>query len=153
IRALQDSVEPATESIGEFDQDTVGISDICRPAAGPLDDLDGFGPKSEPAKATDGLVDVIDHESDMIDVNAFRLEISAADFTKTDVETVAGTEDAPPAVVTLLLELESEQTGIEPGRHVKVADGNIYMIHAPRVHWRGWTQSGTRFADLDVYGS
>jgi hypothetical protein len=73
-------------------------------------------------------------------------------LTETHVKTVARAEDTPSrdTIVPLLLEFDPKKTGVEAGRHIEIADGNVQMINAPRVHWRGSPQPRTRFTMLDV---
>jgi hypothetical protein len=49
--------------------------------------------------------------------------------------------------------LKPKKRGVESCRHVKIPDGHVHVIHTSRVDGWGWTQSGTRFAGLNVHGS
>ena len=103
------SAEPAAESIGDLDHDTIRIRHVGGPAARPINGgVAKFQSKPKVMDATDGLIDVVDDESDVIDVDAFRIEWPAGTvLDDTEVESVGGADDAPPidAVVALLLEL------------------------------------------------
>lgn len=151
--AVPSSLESAAKSVGEFDQDSIRILYVGRPAAGPVESLAELEPKPQPLNPADGLVDVIDDKSDVVDVNVLRLEISGADLAQTNIEMIGCTEYAPSggAIVTLLLELDAEKSGIEAGGSIEVPDRNVDVIHAPCVHRRGRMQSSTRFPSLDVH--
>jgi hypothetical protein len=105
-------------------------------------------------KAADCFVNVIDNNSDVIDVDAFSLEsFGATLFCETEVEAVGSADNAPSgdAIVALLLELKPKKCSIEAGRHVKIADRDIHMIETFGVHRRSWAQSRTHLRGLDVY--
>ena len=91
-------------------------------------------------------------KSDVIDMDAFNLEwLRLRDLDETEVEAVGSAEDAPPSALTLLLELKTEKSGIETGRNLEVAHGDLDMINTSRVDWGGRPQPGSRPADLEVH--
>lgn len=145
-------IEPATKSVGELDQDSVGVLYVGRPAPRPVESLAEFKLKPKALNTADGLVDVIYNKTDMVDMNVFRLESSGADFTETNIKTVRSAKDAPSssATVTLLLEIDTKQSGVEAGRDVEVSNRDVNVIHTMCIYRCESEQSGTHFPSLDV---
>ena len=147
------SAEPASESVRDFDPDSFRVHDVCRPAAGPVDDgVVALEAKAELMNTTDCLVDVIYDKSDMIDMDALRLEIPCRrNLDETQVEAVGSAEYAPSgAPLSLLLELNAQKSGIESGGNLEIADRDLDMINTSRID--GGRPDATRLAPCQPRG-
>jgi hypothetical protein len=61
--------------VRDFDQDSVRIHDVCGPAAGPVNGgVVALKAQPERMNTTDGLVHVIEDESDVVDMDAIMAE-------------------------------------------------------------------------------
>jgi hypothetical protein len=143
--------EPAAESVRDLDHDTIRIYDVRRPAAGIVNGA--FERKAKGTNAINCLVYVIDDEPDVIDMDAFRLKPPVGTrLAKTEVEAVwsANYAPPPPGATALFLDLKSKKRRVESYRNIQIADAHVNVIHASCVHWCARTQSGARFAGLEI---
>ena len=134
------SVEPAAETFGKLDQDSVGIGDIGGPAARPLHRrVIELQLEAEIVDAAHRLVHVVDDEADMIDMDVAGPVDPALHLEEADVESVLGAEDAPAHAVVLaaLLAFDPEQAAIEIDRRIEVANREVHVVDASRHHRRG----------------